>query len=524
MANKSRETNRNIDEAGNFQNSRNNEEIINPLERESLINRENENSLDSNQIEGNILSNIEGTENYSYRDIIDIIENMLRNSSITLSINNSIENGIKYGEMIYSEGIVIMYDKFKNLLSNEQAQRWIKDNFNNLFENYQKLICYLENIKNIANNDLSSININLLIIIKIKELKEEEDSNNNNKIKNLISEYNIKNSRFKDGTYKDINILFKDNYEGFKSFSREIKNNPLQISSILPIENSISNSNGTLWAILEQINKHFFISLSFIKVIGKHEKIAEKIKELDDGTFISDGYNEILKYNNYNFTRIVNYNFDNYYSFFIDKNKVIISQENRFIFFGKESSHNSLSIYTNYSCRNLFNLQNNEYIIFDKKGIYFGIDIFNNFHLKNLYELSKMIAYGGIKINDDIIAITSNQVLSKGENILIFFSSRSKRFWSVLEVKNYSFLLSENNCALMKIPNPGNWKLLLIAFKKYIKSDRNGILLLKLQFHNDNLEIFKTFYDTKNFEVYCFCPIYEIIKNYIFITNQKIKQ
>ena len=47
------------------QNNINNEEIINPLEGESFKNRENENSLDSNQIEGNIMPNIEGTEKYS---------------------------------------------------------------------------------------------------------------------------------------------------------------------------------------------------------------------------------------------------------------------------------------------------------------------------------------------------------------------------------------------------------------------------------------------------------------------------
>ena len=340
------------------QNNINNEEIINPLEGESFKNRENENSLDSNQIEGNIMPNIEGTEKYSHRDIIDIIENILRNSSITLSINNVIENKIEYGKMEYPEGIGIIYEKFKNLLSDEQTQKWIKDNFNNLFENFQKLICYLENIKEIANTSLSKININLIIIIKFKELNEE-DSNNNNQIKNLISEYNIKNSPLRGKTYQDINILLNNNYEGFKSFLREIENNPLQISSILQIENSISNSNGTLWAILEQINKHFFISLRFIKVIGKHEKIAEKIRELDNGNFISDGYNEIFKYN-MNLNTIEKYNFNDYYSFFIDKNKVIISQENKLKFL----DYYSRIITTNYSCRNLFNFKNSKYIYF----------------------------------------------------------------------------------------------------------------------------------------------------------------
>ena len=171
-------------------------------------------SLDKNNGESD---NIESTEKYSHRDIIDIIENILRNSSITLSINNVIENKIEYGKMEYPEGIGIIYEKFKNLLSDEQTQKWIKDNFNNLFENFQKLICYLENIKEIANTSLSKININLIIIIKFKELNEE-DSNNNNQIKNLISEYNIKNSPLRGKTYQDINILLNNNYEGFKSF------------------------------------------------------------------------------------------------------------------------------------------------------------------------------------------------------------------------------------------------------------------------------------------------------------------
>jgi len=180
--------------------------------------------------------------------------------------------------------------------------------------------------------------------------------------------------------------------------------------------------------------------------------------------------------------------------------------------------------YTNYSYLNLFILDNSNYIICDKKGIYLGHDIFNNIHLNNYDILSKMFAHGGIKITDDILAITSNQVLSKGENKLIFFSSRNLKFLSIIESKNYSFLLSENNCALMKISNPGNCKLLLIACKKYSKGDRNGILLLKLQLHNDDIKIFQTFYDTKNFEVYCFCPIYETETKYIFIINQKTKK
>ena len=79
-----------------------------------------------------------------------------------------------------------------------------------------------------------------------------------------------------------------------------------------------------------------------------------------------------------------------------------------------------------------------------------------------------------------------------------------------IEVENYSFTLSENNCALMKIPNKNNCQLLLVACKKYRKGDKNGILLLKLKLEDQKSEKFEKFYDTQNFEVYCFCPILEI--------------
>ena len=44
-----------------------------------------------------------------------------------------------------------------------------------------------------------------------------------------------------------------------------------------------------------QIKK--FKIISFSKIIGKHKKLANKIRELDDGSFISDGHNEIKQYN-----------------------------------------------------------------------------------------------------------------------------------------------------------------------------------------------------------------------------------
>ena len=90
-------------------------------------------------------------------------------------------------------------------------------------------------------------------------------------------------------------------------------------------------------------------------------------------------------------------------------------------------------------------------------------------------------------------------------------------------VNNYSFTLSVNNCSLMRIPNKNNCKLLLFAWKKYIKDDKNGILLLllKLQLDNFSGKKFEKFYDTKNFEIYCFCPLLDIKNKELLGNNDK---
>ena len=77
----------------------------------------------------------------------------------------------------------------------------------------------------------------------------------------------------------------------------------------------------------------------------------------------------------------------------------------------------------------------------------------------------------------------------------------------------YSFVLSRNNLSIIPIPDKynkkQNGKLLFCACKKYMKHQSNGILLLKLELDNNEINIYKTFYNTFNFEVYCFCNIFK---------------
>ena len=58
----------------------------------------------------------------------------------------------------------------------------------------------------------------------------------------------------------------------------------------------------------------------------------------------------------------------------------------------------------------------------------------------------------------------------------------------------------------------GENKVLLCACKKYIKDQKNGILLVNPQL-GENKEIKNPFYDTGDYEVYCICPILNVVNN-----------
>ena len=73
-----------------------------------------------------------------------------------------------------------------------------------------------------------------------------------------------------------------------------------------------------------------------------------------------------------------------------------------------------------------------------------------------------------------------------------------------------------------EINNKYKNKVLMFACKKYIKSQKNGILVLFLDNTVNDINIKDCyFYNTKDFEVYCFCPI--LLIESIKITNKKRK-
>jgi len=462
----------------------------------------------------------ENDRNRTYYERINYISNILNESTIILRINNLKKNKIKFEKLIYIKG-EITYEEFITPSREEQKYLFELDKCLILFKNNEKLNEYLNVIKEIANKYFSEIILKNELLIKIK-IKESSNKNTDENIKFINSEYSIDNFCFNQN-YQDENILKDGDYKGYKGFESFLK------EIIKYINNSSTNfaTNDN-----EQINKYSFIS--FKKIIGKHKGIAQKIMELKDGHIISSGDDGIIQYKK-DFTIDKENHFDNnFYSFFIvkdkdkDEDEVIISLKNEFIFSSRNTSISNIDALK--SCRNLFTLKKNDCLISKDDGIYYISDIFKpvliNRTPSNLYKKTYL---GGIKINDDIIALTSNSILSNGENKLIFFNSKAQKFLEEIEINNYSFTLSENNCSIMKIPNHENSILLLAACKKYKKykknnkGDKNGILLIKLQFFNFEIKKSQNFYETENFEVFCFCPLLEIKNKDIFKNDQIIE-
>ena len=108
-----------------------------------------------------------------------------------------------------------------------------------------------------------------------------------------------------------------------------------------------------------------------------------------------------------------------------------------------------------------------------------------------------------IQLNEDYLAFTSNSVLPGGENKLILFNLSKNKVKE--EIEGYSHIASSNGMAVI---DKNNKKFLLCACKKYTSKQKNGILLVIFDPNENNVS--KTmFYETKEFEVYCFCPIKE---------------
>ena len=394
----------------------------------------------------------------------------------------------------------------------EIKKYYLENKGNNSYDNFKAFFEYLEEVEVVIEKEFK---YNYCLYIKMNFKKETKN----------------KNKKDKDYNDYDNDNLYSISCEF--TFDNPINGNKMRYKdeNILN-ERTNAKNNGFIY-MLFNINSEVFKDIKYKKIIlDKKELSINSFSKLNDkessinylstksntkikGVKIIENYNESEEYEEELSNGIIiesNASNDNIINYVQDIILIVANNGTRLI---------NLNLnYFGFS-RNLNKLYANDFfvknIILMKKGTLIfcsenGIIIYNNSYLTNKPELTiikKNPSYkGGIRINENLVALTSNKILPKGKDKLIIYNINTKK--KIIDIENYSFALSQNNLSLINIPESfekyyENKKLIICACKKYLSSQKNGILLAALDL--DNNQIYSKFYQTTTFEVYCFCQI-----------------
>ena len=275
--------------------------------------------------------------------------------------------------------------------------------------------------------------------------------------------------------------------------------------------------------------------LSYLNTIGTHEKSADFTFETNNGLMVSGGGDENLLIYNQEYNNIMSINNKDWISNISEiKDETMLGNNQKqceLIALSKQQIHliqinaeemetrvikdNIPQLYSPNVCLNV----HYGYTLFGTdNGIYFASDIFSKIISPKIINIEPGVYRGGIVIDDKIVAFTSNQFLKRGKDIISFFNIYSKKI--INNIKGYSFVTSRNGLSLMTVlENSSKKKVLLCACKKYNPNQKNGILLIDTDIKFKK-KINRNFYNTRNYEVYCFCPIKMKIKGHQSIFNE----
>ena len=451
---------------------------------------------------------------------------ILNKSSILLYSNkNEINPGIRFGLITLGNfDIKINYKKLLNCLVINES----KDSY--LIKNYIRFINFLEKVKEKINNEFI-YNYNLKILLEFE--RERED--------NIVSIYNITciytfyspldNKEIK---FKEYNILIDETNsisQTFQSLLLKINDKSYKYLSFFKSDSDLISSS------YKSINKNEERSFSTLikfnniedeltnEIIGKYRLNSKYLKELSNGYYINWGNekNNIYIYDIFFEKKIVINGFKNLNNSIIDifeKNiketptkelvLIIFSRNNKF---RMKINLNTLNYHiekihriSDMDCKKIIKIDKNNYLYIFENNYTFPTGHFIN----------------SIKINDDVIVLSSNSIIKGGENILIFYDINKKK--KLYEIFDFSFSLYLNCFALIENKRIDHNLVLLCVCQKYFCFQKNGILLIIINNKAKIDEPLYKFYDTKTFKIDCICPLKKIDNNNkIFInTNDAI--
>lgn len=280
------------------------------------------------------------------------------------------------------------------------------------------------------------------------------------------------------------------------------------------------------------------------KIIKKHTDSVQMIKELPCGNFVSCGLDGQLVLYDENMEVINNVNIENWiYSIseipdtqneFMaccpEKIFLVTIKDNELHIQNKRLNlKNSLNKYS-FSTKEDETILCGNNSITQYKGYIKDIQKENN----DIYVLNSLPATCGKKITKNIIAVVSNKVYKNGQDILKIINTNNKNELKQIE---YSFNTNPNSLLIIdtnikiksssnanseggnkkkkrnknknksNVHNNGteNAKLLLCACTKYSEEQKNGIFIMCPNINAKRIQ--DEFYDTGDFEVFCFCHL-----------------
>ena len=422
---------------------------------------------------------------------------------------------------ILKNNFFIYYSSFlletkKNLMKKIKSKIYINNLENYKIDNiYKERLEYI--IKWIFDSDyylqIFLDNFQKYINEKKKNISKKQNINNNN----LLKSYYDSNSKNKSQVNNKSNTNIIVESIQILNSSSILLNNDSEYKTKKTNTEKISSYN----SYISNISKINYRILEFIKILGRHQNQANFIQEFSKNYLISGGSdNKVIFY-------------DEKYN--IISEKLLISPINNIIEIienknNKKKDNNNFKflcctkkkiIYLFDESIQIFNLHLKNFsmcinfgekvIVCTNEGIFLLENLFAKIlNLKELKIINKSFN-AGIQIEKNIFAFTSNNTNLNGEDIIIFYNIINKK--KFYEIKNYSFIISTNGLTLIqKNEIEPNNRILLCACKKYIKGQKNGILLINYDFNN-NKNISYNFYQTGNYEVHCFCQIFTISLN-----------
>ena len=317
-----------------------------------------------------------------------------------------------------------------------------------------------------------------------------------------------------------------------RDFEEEKKNNDSQSDNI------INNDNKTKLDYVfmkpmqiindDKFDKDLDNKKDNIKQNKKLIRITEYIREIEHEYFLVGGLNKALNIYDKSFNNIFSVNkLANIkelwiYNALVFKSNIINEAKLAFCCINKICLYNlSLTGEQNVKSSNnldipaLFCLEmqknQTDFIAFNDHGIRKYDEFNSKIVRKNEKEIFEGRARSGVWLDENIIGFILFNKTEKTNEIIAYNINNLKVLKKVPVSRNYTINLCQNSLALMEMAdcdheNFKDKKVLLFACKKYVKGQKNGILIVNYNFYNDK-EFLKVDFERTNFEVYCFCQL-----------------